>query len=84
MYYFLIDMFIIFFIRFMNRLLFVFFNFYVEFRNRCFEIVLIRIDILENVYVEFKSKGFFVFFTYRLVNFVKDYVCICICSILIV
>lgn len=68
----------------MNRLLFVLPNLHAEFRNRCLEIVLTRIDTLENVYVELKSKGLLAFLTHRSVNFVKEYTCIRTCSILIV
>lgn len=52
----------------MNRLLFVLPNLHAEFRNRCLEIVLTRIDTLENVYVELKSKGLLAFLTHRSVN----------------
>lgn len=68
----------------MNRLLFVLPNLHAEFRNRCLEIVLTRIDTLENVYVELKSKGLLAFLTHRSVNFVKEYACTCTSSILIV
>ncbi|XP_061175418.1 DNA-dependent protein kinase catalytic subunit-like [Saccostrea echinata] len=51
--------------RFMNRLLFVLPNLHAEFRNRCLEVILTRIDTLENVYVELKSKGLLSFLTHR-------------------
>lgn len=51
--------------RFMNRLLFILPNLHGEFRNRCLDIVLTRIDTIDNVYIELKSKGLQAFLTHR-------------------
>ncbi|XP_056017774.1 DNA-dependent protein kinase catalytic subunit-like isoform X2 [Ostrea edulis] len=51
--------------RFMNRLLFVLPNLHMELRNHCLEIILSRIDTLENVYTELKSKGLLAFLSHR-------------------
>ena len=44
--------------RFINQILFVFPNVHGEFKTRCLEIILSRVKVIPNLFLELKTKGF--------------------------
>jgi len=52
-------------LRFLNKLLFMLPNLHGEFRSLCLEVLHARIESIENVFMELKSKGIMSSLTHR-------------------
>jgi uncharacterized protein YutE (UPF0331/DUF86 family) len=58
--------------RFINQILFVLPNVHGEFKTRCLEIILSRVKVIPNLFLELKTKGFMNILNHRYSNVEKS------------